>query len=186
MTKIATMIILAISFLTSAAAQSQTNDDSAQIVSLTGTETAQGTFEPMTNMFYGNTFVLNSLNGSEELETRYFTTSLDYSSAPYCTEVRCEVNSHFSVTGGSWSLVVFRNNAYAGTLYGRVSGGTINVMNNHQGEPNYRKMQVNLKATGGLGRFAERGSANVRGVFEAVTDARSNQTTGSLNFTFGL
>jgi len=177
MTKIAAMIILAIGLLTSAAAQNISNGDLAQNIPLTGIETAKGTYEPMSNMFYGNSFVLNSL---AESETHHLTVSLDY----LCEQ--CEGNSHFSVTGGSWSLVVFRNNVYAGTLYGKVSGGTIDVVTNRNGEPGFRQMQINLQATSGLGRFAGRGSANISGVYEAITDTGSNQTTGNISFTRGL
>ena len=176
MTKIAAMIILAIGLLTSAAAQNKSNGDSAQIISLTGIEAVRA-IEPIIGIFYGNSFVLNSL---AESETHHLTVSLDY----LCEQ--CEGNSHFSVTGGSWSLVVFRDNVYAGTLYGKVSGGTIDVVTNRNGEPGFRQMQVNLQATGGLGRFAGRGSANISGVYEAITDASSNQTTGNISFTHGL
>lgn len=182
-TKIAAMIILAIGFLmTGAAAQSVANDDSAPIISFTGTETVKAV-EPVTGNFYGNSFVLNSFG---ESETQHLTVSLDYSCALNCFHNPCEGNSHFSVTGGSWSLVVFRDNVYAGTLYGKVSGGAIDVVTNRNGEPGFRQMQVYLQATGGLGRFARKGRGNISGVYEAITDAVSNQTTGSLNFTFGL
>jgi hypothetical protein len=181
MTKMAAMIILAIGFTTSAAAQSKTNDDLIRIIPLTGIETAIGTYDPLTNMVYGNSFVLNNLGGSE---THLFTISLDYSRTLDYTCEHCDVVSRFPVIGGSWSLVVFRNNVYAGTLFGKVSGGAIDAVTASGGEPAFRQMQINLQATGGLKSFAGRRSANISGVFEAVTDTSSNQTTG--NITFGL
>ncbi len=177
-TKIAMVIILAISLTVSTAAQSQTNDDLAQIIALTGVETSRGTFEPISNMSYGNTFVFNGFAASE---THHLTISLDY----LCEQ--CDTNSHFPVTGGSWSLVVFRNDVYVGTLYGKVSGGAIDVVTNRNGEPGFRQMQINLRATGGLGRFAvRRGATNINGVYEAITDAHSNRTIANINFPFGL
>lgn len=178
-TKIAAIIILAITLTATAAAQSQTNDDSAQIISLTGIETVRA-IEPISGIFYGNTFVLNSLNNSGESETHHFTVSLDY----LCEF--CKGNSQSSVTGGSWSLVVFRDNLYAGTLYGKVSGGTIDAVTNRNGEPGFRQMQINLEATGGLGRLAAGRRTNTSGVYEAITDANSNQTKASVSFTFRL
>ncbi|MGI8640664.1 MAG: hypothetical protein ACR2MG_12060 [Pyrinomonadaceae bacterium] len=98
------MVILAIGLTASAAAQSQTNGGLIQTISLTGMETAKGTYELMTDKFYGNSFVLNSF---AESETHHLTVSLDYScSLDYLCE-RCDTNSHFPVTGDSWSLVIF-------------------------------------------------------------------------------
>jgi hypothetical protein len=180
MTKIATMIILAIGLTTSAAAQSQPTDPPIQLISLTGIESVRGIFEPLTNKFYGNSFVLNSF---AESGTHHFTVSLDYSCAlDYLGEL-CEASSHFPVTGGSWSDVVVRNNVYDGTLYGKVSGGAIDVVTNRNGEPGFRQIQINLQATGGMGRFAWGNSASISGVYEATTNARSNKTTGSVYFT---
>ncbi len=179
MTKIATIIILAIGLLTSAAAQGKTNGDLVQIIPLTGIETAKGTYEPMTNMFYGKSFVLNNLG---ESETHLFTVSLDYSnSLAYWCEP-CDALNSFTVTGGSWSLVVFRNKVYAGTLYGKVSGGTIDAVMNRNGEPGFRQMQINLQATGGLKSFAGESSATISGVYETITDTSSNETTGNITF----
>ena len=175
-TKTAAVIILAIGLLTNAAAQKVTDGNGVFQSPFAGMETAKGTFERQTDKFYGNSFVLNSFG---EWETQHFTVSLDY----LCEQ--CGKNSHFPVTGGAWSMVIFRENVYVGTLYGKVSGGTIDVVTNHNGEPGFRQMRVNLQTTGGLGRFARRGSGNI-GVFEAITDAVSNQTTGYVNLNYLL
>ncbi len=183
MTKIAAIIILAIGLITSAAAQTKTNGILAQSIPFTGIETAKGTYEPMTDKFYGNSFVLNNFG---ESETHLLTVSLDYSCSLDYLGKQCESNSHFPVTSGSWSLVVFRNNVYVGTLYGKVSGGAIDAVTNRNGEPGFRQMQINLQATGGSGGFAGKGRTNISGIYETITEASSNQTTGNINFTFGL
>ncbi len=175
MTKIAAMITLAIGLMTNAAAQSKTEFDLLQYIPLTGIETAQGTYDPLTNTVYGNSFVLNNLEGSE---THLFTISLDYSSE------QGAASNQFPVTGGSWSLVVFRNNVYTGTLFGEVTGGTIGAVTTSGEETALRQMQVDLQATGGLKSFAGIRSARISGVYEAVTDTSSNQTTG--NITIGM
>ena len=170
MIKIAAVIILAIGLTTSAAAQSKTTSVLTQIIPLTGIETAKGTYEPLTNTFYGNSFVLNNLG---ESEAHLFTVSLDYSRTLDYTCEHCDVVSRFPVIGGSWSLVVFRNNVYAGTLFGKVSGGAIDTITNRNGEPGFRQMQINLQATGGLKSFAGSRSANISGVYEAITEPQS-------------
>jgi len=55
---------------------------------------------------------------------------------PICEH--CDALNRFPVTGGSWSLVVFRDNVYAGTLFGKVSGGAIDAVTNRNGEPGFR------------------------------------------------
>lgn len=65
MIKIAAMIILAIGLTTSAAAKSQTEFALPQIIPLTGMETAAGTYDPLTNVVYGNSFALENLGDSE-------------------------------------------------------------------------------------------------------------------------
>ncbi len=181
MTKIAAMIILAIGLTTNAAAQNKTEFDLLQYIPLTGIETAQGTYDPLTNMVYGNSFVLNNFEGSE---THLFTISLDYSRTVDYSCEHCDALSRFPVTGGSWSLVVFRNNVYTGTLFGKISGGAIDAVTANGDEPVFRQMQVDLQATGGLKSFAGSRSTRISGVCETITDTSSNQTTG--NITIGL
>jgi hypothetical protein len=175
MTKIAAMMVLAIGLMTNAAAQSKTELDLLQYIPLTGIETAQGTYDPLTNMVYGNSFTLNNFEG---VETPLFTISLDYSGE------QGAASNQFPVTGGSWSLVVFRNNVYTGTLFGKVTGGAIDAVTANGEKPAFRQMQVDLQATGGLKSFAGSRSARISGVYEAVTDTSSNQTTG--NITIGM
>jgi hypothetical protein len=55
--------------------------------------------------------------------------------------------SYFLLIGGSWSLVVFRNDDYAGTLFEKVSGGAIDVVTNGNGESDFRQMQIDLQTT---------------------------------------
>jgi len=181
MTKIAAIIIFAIGLTTSASAQSKPEFDLLQYIPLTGIETAQGTYDPLTNMVYGNSFVLNNLEGAE---THLFTISLDYSRTVDYSCEHCDIVSRYPVTGGSWSLIVFRNNDYSGTLFGKVSSGAIDAVIASGEGPGFRQMQVDLQATGGLKSFAGSRSARMSGVFEAITDINSNQTTG--NITIGL
>ena len=179
MIKIAAMIILAIGLTTSAAAQSKTEFGLPQSIPLTGMETAAGTYDPLTNIVYGNSFALENLGDSE---THFFTVSLDYSRTVDYSCEHCDIVSRYPVTDGLWSLAVFRNNDYVGTLFGKVAGGAIDAITASGQEQVYRQMQINLEATGGLGIFAGRKSANISGVYEGVTEIISNQASGNITF----
>ena len=80
------------------------------------------------------------------------------------------------VTGGSWSLVVVRENQYAGTLYGEVQTGSVNLITDDSGTEISKQVRVNLKADGGLGIFNGRGSKDISGVYDMMTDLRSKET----------
>lgn len=166
MTKIAMIMILAIGLMASAATAQNKDDGFAPVGIYTGVETAQGTFESMSAMRYGNTYVLNS---SGEWESHHLTVSLNYllSGTPPL--------QGFSVISGNWSLVVIRDNQYAGTLYGEVTGGAITFIENANGETTSKRIQVNLQGKGGLGIFAGKNSENIVGVYDAITDLLRQQ-----------
>jgi hypothetical protein len=173
-TKIATMLILVMGLLASTTfAQNRDGRGFAPVGLYTGFETASGTMKPASGVVYGNTFVLNSYG---EWETHHLTISVDYS-------VNQFVPNNFIVTGGSWSLVIFRDNAYAGTLYGKVSGGSVLLTTNNNGEPS-KQTNISLQSTGGLGLFAGKESRDIIGVYEAITDLRSGETSGNTVFAF--
>jgi len=44
-----------------------------------------------------------------------------------------------------------------------------------------KQVQVKLKAAGGLGLFAKQGSENMGGIFKAITDIRTKETTGIID-----
>ena len=161
-TKIAMMLVLMAGLMVSAAtAQSKNGGDFAPVGIYTGVETAQGTFESMSAMRYGNTYLLNSYG---EWESHHLTVSLDYLvSGTYPLQ-------GFSVMSGNWSLAVIRDNQYAGTLYGEVESGAILFIENANGEIISKQTEVSLRATGGLGMFAGKESKNITGVYSVMTD----------------
>ena len=141
-----------------------------------GVESSPGTLEPSTGIRYGNTLVLNSFAKSE---TRHLTISLDYSIAQF-------VPNNFIVIGGSWSLVVFRDGAYFGTLYGNVASGNVLVQESNNTEPGYltQVTQVNLQGMGGLGEFEGEKAIYLGGACDVTTDLRKGQAEGIVNFNF--
>lgn len=175
MTKIAMMMVLAIGLMASAAtAQNKDGGGFAPTGIYTGIETAEGNLDQLSAIRYGNSFVLNSFG---EWETHHLTVSLDYTTNQI-------VPNNFIVTGGTWSLVVVRDNQYAGTLYGDVQVGSVNLTTNANGEAVSKQVQVNLRSSGGLGIFAGRAGKDISGAYNAITDLRSSETNGNANFNF--
>ena len=174
-TKIAMMMVLAIGLMASAAtAQNKGGGGIIPVGIYTGIETFEGKLDPDSAIIYGNSFALNSYG---EWETHHLTISLDYPTNPF-------VPNNFIVTGGSWTLVVFRNNEYAGTLFGEVQSGSVNLITDNNGEAVSKQVSVSLLSSGGLGMFAGKEGKNIRGTYQATTDSRSKETTGNASFGF--
>jgi hypothetical protein len=140
----------------------------------TGVETAQGNCDEPSGMCYGNTFVLNS---SGEWETHHLSVSLDYSLG------NSIVRNQYAISGGTWSLVIYRDNAYAGTLYGTISGGDVLLTTLSSGDA-VKQTQLNLLSTGGLGALTGKKYAGIAGVYQAETNVRSGETSGAAVFAF--
>jgi hypothetical protein len=129
--KMAMMLVLAM-ILTAGAGVAQTKGGSLAPVGLyTGLETNDGTFEPASATHYGNTFVLNSFG---EWESYHLTVSLDYSMNTF-------VPNSWIARGGNWSLVVIRDNQYAGTLYGRVISGEVSLVADQRSKWRLRRFE---------------------------------------------
>ena len=141
----------------------------------TGLESAAGSCEmTVTSTCFGNTYVLNSFG---EWESHHLTVSLNYfNSLP-------SGGNGFAVTGGDWSLVVMRDNQYAGTLYGKVTNGSI-VYPPTDEEKSKKIVEVNLQATNGLGIFKNKRRKKITGTLKITTDLTSRETTGRLDMTF--
>jgi hypothetical protein len=173
-TIIAVIVTFMVGLMASVVTAQKINNGFAPVGFYSGIETMQGTPDINNSMIYGNSFVLTS---SGEWKTHHLSVSLNYSTNSFYP-------NNFIVTGGSWSLVVVRNNKYSGTLYGEVQTGSVNLISDDSGTEISKQVQVNLKANGGLGIFNGRGSKGISGVYDMVTDLRSKETTGNASFTF--
>ena len=138
-----------------------------------GVESTEGTLDPATGIHYGNTVVLNSIS---EWNTSSLTVSVDYSTNQF-------VPDNFIVTGGSWSLAIFQNGNYLGTVYGKVSSGTVRLATNAQGA-SIQLTEVNLQPTGGLAEYEGKKFEDITGAFTATTDLRSSHSEGNISFNF--
>lgn len=171
-TKMMAMLVLAIGLMAgTATAQDKNGGGFAPIGIYAGVETNDGRCEGFTGMCYGNAFALSSFG---EWETHHLTISIDYLAAGI------NPAEGFPVISGSWTLVVYRDNAYAGTLNGDVLGGTVLINQ----ESSSKHVQVNLRSVRGSGVFAGKDAKDISGIYQATTNLRSKETTGSANFGF--
>lgn len=175
MTNVAMMMVLAMGLMASAIMAQKDNGGFAPVGIYTGIETAEGTSDKAGGAVYGNTFVLTSHG---EWETHQLTISLDY-------QVGIVPNS-FVVSGGSWSLTVFRDNKFAGSLSGQIESGLIVIGTNADGEDASKQVSVNLMSNRGSGMFDAKDRKDISGSYNAITDMRSREreTNGSLSMPF--
>lgn len=172
--RVGAIILLAVGLMASTAmAQDKHDAGSRPSGFYIGVEMAAGTLEPISGTTYGNTLVLNYYN---ENETRCLTVSLDYSTAQF-------IPDSFIVTGGSWSLVVFRDGIYQGTIYGKVLSGNVLISSNNNGDPT-QLTDANVQSTGGMGAFEGKAFKDLSGAFSATTDLRSSGAKGNMALNF--
>lgn len=175
MTKTAMMMVLAIGLI-AGATMAQKIDDGGIVPSVfyTGFETADGTLDPMSENLYGNNFVMNNFG---KWESRHLTVSVDYPTNPYNSD-------NFIVTGGTWSLVIIRENQYAGTLYGKVAGGVITLIEDPKEEKSSKLTQLKLQTTGDIGVCKEKENCDITGDLNMTTDLKTKETNGYVSFNF--
>ncbi|HKX83411.1 MAG TPA: hypothetical protein VJL58_04250 [Pyrinomonadaceae bacterium] len=134
-----------------------------------GAEVGAGSFDGNSGKVYGSTITLNSADNNG---TQHLTVSFDY-------EFSDVTARSFGVVSGSWTLVTFMDGNYAGTIYGRVTGGKV-TPSDEFAPPNEppsgpRSLNISLVTSGTI--------AALRGPFDtAVLDARSDghTVTGTL------
>ncbi len=170
LTNIALLLILAVSVTGAVSAQGV-----GPVGFYTGIESATGSCEmQVTSTCFGNTYILN---GFGEWESHHLTVSLNYyNSLP-------SGGNGFAVTGGDFSLVVIRENQYAGTLYGKVTNGSIVYPSTNDGKSK-KIIEVNLQAAGGLGIFNNKRRKKITGTLKMTTEFESRETTGRLDMNF--
>ncbi|MFN0140296.1 MAG: hypothetical protein ACKVQW_09445 [Pyrinomonadaceae bacterium] len=173
MTNIAMMMVLAMGLMTSAA-MAQKGDDVAPVGLYTGVQTNEGILDPASGMTRGNSFVLNSYG---EWETHQLTISIDYQPgiAP----------NNFTVSGGSFSLLIFRDGELVEAVYGAVRGGSVAIITDENNEPSAKQVSVMLSSGGSLGKDGKK-DKEISGSYNAITDlnSRQHQTSGSLSMAF--
>ena len=170
----ATVLVLAIGLMAGTAAAQKGSDDIAAVGTFKGIQSSPGNCVTINEMCYGNTFVLKSHG---EWESYHLTVSLNYSTSKF-------LPNNWVVSGGTWSMVVFRYDQYAGTLYGEVQSGNMSLVTNGNGDPVARRMQANLTSQGGFGIFEGRAGRGISGAYDMIYELRSEETSGAANFNF--
>ena len=174
LTKIALIFALTACAAGAISAQVRSNGGVIGVGLYTGVESAAGTCEMSVALCCGNTYVLNSFG---EWESHHLTVFLNYfNSLP-------SGGNGFAVTGGNWSLVVMREDQYAGTLYGEIKDGSI-VFPAAESPSNEKIITANLQPTGRLGIFVDKRRKKITGSLKMTTDLSSRETNGRLEFTF--
>lgn len=85
-------------------------------VSLLGVQNNPGTYDFLNDKCWGNTFVLN---GSGEWFTSHLTVTMDYISG------QPNPDSGNMISYGTWTMTIYKEGAYFGTVYGEVASGDI-------------------------------------------------------------
>ena len=169
--KIAMMIILAAGLMTATvSAQNKLGGDISAATIYNGIETSEGTRDHLSGFQYGNTFVMT---GTGEYDSLHLTVSINSQ----------EMFQGVGVTGGAWSLVVFRG-VYLGTIYGEVMSGDIENITDKEGKIIGKQTRITLRATGGTGNLDTDEILKLNGSFDMKTDSLSKETTAiaKLNF----
>ena len=156
---------------------------------LAGVQTAAGDYDKAQNAYLGNTF---ALNGANEKFSTNLTISMDYTApglpaySPDQMALSGPVMSE--ITRGTWSLTVYQDGAYYGTLYGDIRGGGISWQTGKSDIVVSRVSEVKLRITGGMDAFGEgyepQGSDPFLTAVTRFSDNGEAITTANLEITF--
>ncbi len=112
-----------------------------------GQETVGGTKDLLNNIYRNNTFVMISNDPADPANAGSLTVSLDM--APIDG-----LPGAYNIVSGNWSLTVFREGNYVGSLYGEISRGRVtDTLNNLTGETLQRKIKARIRIKGGIGSY---------------------------------
>lgn len=109
-----------------------------------GLELAKGTFDQIDDKVWGNTFLVA---GSEGKSLGQLTLSVDYVSGTP------DAFNGNRVTNGTWSLALFREGQYAGSIYGNFVVGSFQWKISREGLTR-GMLSAKLRVVGGTGSYA--------------------------------
>ncbi len=163
----------------SAAAQSDVNfwqGSNLYINKLEGVETSSGIVDTEDNIVWGNTYTVRN-------ETGIFTISFNREAF-----VRSSVRD--VIVSGSWTMTVYKNGEYSGTLYGDVASGQAQYNYDETGNVSTGLINAKLRIKGGTDNFAnvtasEATAGNFTGYVKAAeTRVFVLKAEGSIDLTF--
>jgi hypothetical protein len=166
------MLVLVIGLATGAVTAQVKDGGFAPVGIFTGEEIDEGICSrSSTPICYGNAFAVRSFG---ESETHHLSVSIDYMVGGI------NPNESFPVIDGSWTLVVYRDNSYAGTLKGNVLGGMVLI----DYDSNLKHVLLDFRSGGGSGIFEGKAGENISGIYQTTTNMLSQETSGSASFSF--
>jgi hypothetical protein len=147
-------------------------------VSLTGMQITPGTYDDIDKRVWGNTFVLN---GSGEWFSVHMTVTMDYN------EGIPSFKDGNAIALGNWSMVIYRDNVYFGTVYGDFTEGEINwILNPKTGDLEKRETGAVLRMLGSVDGMQKFENYNMPITFKAETilNTKNAVTIAVLNAEF--
>lgn len=164
MKKLVYLTVLVFALAGSAFAQSAFDSNATDFIksaiNVGGVEITKGTYDNAENKFWSNTF---ALHGDNQEFSYHSTISMDY--------IYTKSATFSEISGGHWSLGVFKEGIYIGMVYGDIAGGFITWDVDKSGVPVSRFTTVKVRVLGGTGDFANIGHGMVGGSFMAYSEA---------------
>lgn len=138
-----------------------------------GRETLPGTWDALNQVYRNNSFVLAS---EGQVDNSSMTASFDMVSA--------EEDGKFKIVDGQWTIVVYENGLYVGSIYGEFFDGRVTQVKNAQAALVSRIITSRFRIKGGIGRFENAGSDDApSGGFNSTTDyTNGKRTTATLSY----
>lgn len=142
-------------------------------VAFTGRETSGGSYDSMNRLQRNNTFVMAS---EGQTNASSMTTAFDMIPGD-------EINT-FKIVDGRWTIMVYENGLYVGSIYGEFFDGRVTDQVDGSGNRTMRTVTSWFRIKGGIGRFENAGSEeNASGQFTSVTDyTNGKRTTATLSY----
>lgn len=142
-------------------------------VSFAGRETLAGTFDSLNQVYRNNTFVLAS---DDVTNASSMTASFDMISA--------EEAGQYKIVDGQWTVMVYENGLYVGSVYGDFFDGRVTQLEGTPGNVTTRMITSRFRIRGGIGRFENIAVDDTpSGEFNSVTDyTNGKRTTATLSY----
>jgi len=137
-----------------------------------GMESSGGTMDVLSNLYRGHSFVFLSDDRTNPIS---LTVTMDYG--------LIEAPGTYQVVSGQWTLVVFEDGNYVGTLFGDIPQGMIQEVANLEsaGGVSQRTFKLNFRITGGMDRYENtEPEDDPHGGFQGTVDTKSSHAEGSL------
>lgn len=125
-----------------------------------GIETTKGIYDELNEKCWGNTFSVKG--GDGRMESYQFTMSMTYMGNQFDTTTK--------IVDGTWTLVVYKGDVYAGMLYGDITGGSLSWELNEKNNPIAKYAAGQLRVLGGTDNYEEIIEGSISGDFNLYSE----------------